>query len=138
MHVSRITILQYILMVPLTEIGIRVWGLKMTWRMLNAIALPASRQLEAAETEVKSHLSGLKRARRIMPIKGKCLARSLVFWWQLERRGLHATLNIGVRKKKMFRAHAWLEYEGLVLNADQQVREKYKSIAEFHQPKDMT
>lgn len=46
-----------------------------------------------------------------------CLPEALAVQWFLRRRGLEATLNIGVRKnpEEGFAAHAWVEQGGTVL-----------------------
>jgi hypothetical protein len=46
-----------------------------------------------------------------------CLERSLVLWWQLNRRGIAAEMRIGARKEAgRFEAHAWVEVGNVVLN----------------------
>ncbi|MEO9635797.1 MAG: lasso peptide biosynthesis B2 protein [Parasphingorhabdus sp.] len=138
MPVSRITVLQYIVLVPITELCLRTIGLKSTWQALNATTNNKPQRSNVPRSEVLQSLASLKQAMQITPMENKCLARSLVFWWQLKRKGVNATLNIGVSKKKIFKAHAWLEIDGQILNAGKHVRERYKSIAQFEQPKDMT
>lgn len=46
-----------------------------------------------------------------------CLPEALAVQWFLRRRGIEATLNIGVRKhpEEGFSAHAWVEQGGAVL-----------------------
>ncbi|MCK0127577.1 lasso peptide biosynthesis B2 protein [Erythrobacter sp. F6033] len=134
----RLAILQNIVLVPLAELGLRTAGLRRTWRILEAATGGASPLENPPMEDVLDNLAALKRAMAITPIKNKCLARSLVLWWQLERRGLHASLNIGIRKKQIFRAHAWLEYRGRPLNASKQVYGNYKSIGRFDYPRDVT
>lgn len=42
-----------------------------------------------------------------------CLRRSMVIAWLLRRRGVPATIHLGVRKDAPdFEAHAWVEYSG--------------------------
>lgn len=58
----------------------------------------------------------VKRARYYTPWSGRCLARSLALWWALKRRGVDASLHLGVRRTAgTFEAHAWVAYEGRVL-----------------------
>jgi len=48
---------------------------------------------------------------------GKCLERSIVLWWFLQRRGFPAELQIGGRRTGAgFEAHAWVEIAGAVIN----------------------
>jgi transglutaminase superfamily protein len=59
--------------------------------------------------------SAVVRTLRLLPTDSRCLMRSLVLTRLLARRGIPATLVIGVRKDDEFAAHAWVEYEGTPL-----------------------
>lgn len=60
------------------------------------------------------------------PYAGNCLSRSLTLWWLLRRQGLDSDLRIGVSKLAgRFQAHAWIEYQGIVVNDRPDVRERY-------------
>jgi Transglutaminase-like superfamily len=49
--------------------------------------------------------------------RGNCLSRSLCLWWLLREQGIESDLRIGVRNPDGgFAAHAWIEYQGIVLN----------------------
>lgn len=51
------------------------------------------------------------------PFPMTCLPRALFLWGWLRQYGLPANLRLGVRKQGgMLLAHAWLEYEGVILN----------------------
>jgi hypothetical protein len=61
----------------------------------------------------RSHLSNaVERVLSKLPTDSRCLVRSLVLLWLLERRGTTGTLVIGVSPKPEFEAHAWVEHEG--------------------------
>jgi hypothetical protein len=65
-----------------------------------------------------------------------CLKKSLVLWWLLRRQGIEGDLQIGVRHEQdKFEAHAWVEYEGVVLNDTQDVRSRF---AMFERPIEVT
>jgi hypothetical protein len=51
-----------------------------------------------------------------LPIKAKCLPRSLTTWTMLRRRGVAATVRLGVRVDRVADAHAWIEIDGQPLN----------------------
>ncbi len=53
-----------------------------------------------------------------------CLQRSAATTWMLRRHGIHAELIIGVQQLP-FRAHAWVEVDGHVVNDKEYVRETY-------------
>jgi hypothetical protein len=50
-----------------------------------------------------------------LPIDSRCLMRSLVLSGMLARRGVGATVVVGVRVAPDFGAHAWVEYQGCAL-----------------------
>ncbi|MDX6726490.1 MAG: Transglutaminase-like superfamily [Baekduia sp.] len=56
------------------------------------------------------------RSLMLLPTDQRCLIRSLVLSRLLARRGIGATLIIGVgRDDEKFEAHAWVEHEGVAL-----------------------
>jgi hypothetical protein len=58
-------------------------------------------------------------AGRYCPMGTSCLKEALVLSWLLARRGMPATLRIGVgRPDGTFAAHAWLEQDGRVIFGD--------------------
>ena len=60
----------------------------------------------------------------------RCLQRSLALFWWLKSRGIGAELHIGVRKEgDQLTAHAWLEYQGIVLNDRQDVAAAFTPLA---------
>ena len=55
-------------------------------------------------------------AGRYIPVAATCLNQALVLSWLLGRRGIAATLHIGVaRNAETLAAHAWLENNGQVI-----------------------
>jgi hypothetical protein len=48
----------------------------------------------------------------LLPMDSRCLVRSLVLTALLARRGIPATLHLGVRAQPSFAAHAWVEHGG--------------------------
>lgn len=70
-------------------------------------------------------------AARYNPIRLTCLPRSLALWWLLRRQGLDTDLRIGVTPKKGgLEAHAWVEFQGVPLDNQDDVRERF---APFHE-----
>jgi hypothetical protein len=58
-----------------------------------------------------------------------CLPRALALRAMLSRRGLAASVRIGVtRQGETVLAHAWVEHNGQVLNDARDVRERYASL----------
>ena len=59
--------------------------------------------------------------------RGNCLSRSLLLRSLLSREGIDGDLLIGVRSaSSRIEAHAWVEYQGVVLNDQPNVRERYR------------
>ena len=91
---------------------------------------------EVAANQARRVASVFLRAVQLSPIKGRCLSQSLVLWHLLKRRGFQGQLRIGVRKKDELRsftthnfdAHAWVEFQGEVLNERPDVHERFTVI----------
>lgn len=130
---SRATIVLNIVMTTMMELFLRFFGFKKSWRLLS-LFVPEVEHNEADRTVVRRQLLAMKRAKKRKLVFGKCLARSLVLWWQLRRRGLSSNLVIGVRHKIDFRAHAWVEFDDEPLNAGDKVHSRYNNIATFNHP----
>ena len=127
---DRALILRVALLLPLTEIGLRFFGFR-RWKVLIdkfsptpsfSQSLPADLQREAALRAV--------RAVRSVELHGltnpNCLERSMTLWWLLRRRGIDGELHIGGRiEGGRFKAHAWVELRGEVLNDGAEVHQHY-------------
>jgi hypothetical protein len=127
---ERRLILLAALILPVTKIGLRVFGF-IRWRELIekfslspslSQALPISAQNEPAVRIVRAvrsaELHGLT--------KPNCLERSMTLWWMLRREGIEGELHIGAKKQDgKFEAHAWVELGGKVLNDDVEVHQHY-------------
>jgi len=80
---------------------------KKTWRATSVAPEPLAAKIAASEEAT---------ARRL-PFKTNCLEQSLALLWMLRKRGIAADLRIGARKESnRFEAHAWVEFQGAVLN----------------------
>lgn len=63
------------------------------------------------------------------PVKANCLPRSLTIWWLLRRRGLECELRLGVKPRdEAIQAHAWVEFEGRVLNDEPGVQQQFSAF----------
>jgi hypothetical protein len=94
--------------------------------LVRSMALPRLlARVECAREDAGLHLrvpeaTALGRAVNIAAARGpwpaKCLTRSLVLHWLLQRRGILSVLRIGVANADAFRAHAWVECAGVPVN----------------------
>jgi hypothetical protein len=69
----------------------------------------------AGETDARRLAGAVMGMLAVLPTDSRCLVRSLVYLSLLARRGIAATLVIGVRSEPSFAAHAWVERDGEAL-----------------------
>jgi len=126
---DRRLILQAAVVLPLTKAGLRVFGFR-RWKAVMekfSPAVPSTRtsmefQREAAQRAVRA----VRSAQLHGPANPNCLERSMTLWWMLRRRGVNGELHIGARKEAgKFEAHAWVEFDGQVLNDSAEVHKHY-------------
>ncbi|MFI8577850.1 lasso peptide biosynthesis B2 protein [Rossellomorea aquimaris] len=65
--------------------------------------------------------------RHLFVKKAECLHQSILAASILLKKGYHIDLKIGVSKKD-FSAHAWVEYDGKILNDQPEVHNQYNVI----------
>lgn len=78
---------------------------------------------------------------RYAPRTPNCLQRSVVLWWFLHRRGLAGELRIGVRRASetgSLEFHAWVEYAGVVINDQRDIRARYATFDRAIAPRTAT
>ncbi len=127
---DRKLILRAAVILPLTEIGLRVFGFQ-RWKELiekfslpvsGAQSLPADAQRETAQRSARA----VRSVQLHGPTTPNCLERSMTLWWMLRREGVDGELHIGARKQgDKFEAHAWVELGGQVLNDGVEVHQHY-------------
>ncbi|MFB2935998.1 lasso peptide biosynthesis B2 protein [Aerosakkonemataceae cyanobacterium BLCC-F154] len=126
-----ILLIQAFLLLPLVAFGIKCFGFR---RLYEKIA-----NFSFSQTQVEKK-DGIKQARAIAKIievasryglyKPNCLQKSLLLWWLLQQRNIVTELRIGVRKKaEVLEAHAWVEYQGCVLNDRSDVDQVFAPFA---------
>jgi hypothetical protein len=124
---ERSLFLQALILLPVIALSLRVWGLQRTkkvlaWLPSENILLP----LEAQAPVVAKTTRMVNIATHYSPLWTNCLKKSLVLWYLLQRQGITSELRIGVRHDDgEFTAHAWVEYQGVVLSDRQNVGQHY-------------
>ena len=74
-------------------------------------------------------------AARYNLIRLNCLPQSLALWWLLRRQGIGSDLRIGVIPKEgRLEAHAWVEFQGVPLNDQDDVHERFTPFHETITP----
>jgi hypothetical protein len=127
---DRVLILRAALILPLTEIGLRLFGFRRWKEWIGKFFLPARlSQFLPADVQRETALRAVRAVRSAAlhgPANPNCLERSLTLWWLLRRNGIDGELHIGARKEgARFEAHAWVELGGQVLNDGAEVHQHY-------------
>ena len=114
-------ILKVLFLLPLMSLGIRFFGFKRLYVLLDRLAKIRARKhdhslatLESAQgiAEIVTYTN-----RRYSFYQAACLPESLILWWLLRNRGIAAEFCLGVRTiTGPFESHTWVEYKGAVLN----------------------
>jgi hypothetical protein len=126
---ERWIVLQTVGWLPLIYLGLRFYGFNVWYERLRQWGeRPSSHWLTPVETTEQA-----QRIARIVNLiawyglfRANCLHRSLTLWWLLRQRGMQPDLRIGVRRREgLFEAHAWVEWQGVVLNDSADVGQKY-------------
>jgi hypothetical protein len=125
---QRILLLQALVLLPLVALSLKFCGLNRTQTALTFL-LPTpfmSQQSVERLPQVLATARMVRTAAQYYAPWANCLKKSLVLWWLLRRQGIASNLQIGVRREQgNFEAHAWVEYEGVVLNDTQNVRSHF-------------
>ena len=118
-------------LVPAVQLSLRLRGFKRTAvpleRHSRRPAVPAGPESARPIAEAVTVVAG----RRL--VGAPCLARSLVVWFLLRRRGIDAVLVIGAADPGdgVLPAHAWVEVDGEPVNDDAGVRVRYGSFGVY-------
>jgi hypothetical protein len=117
-----------------------VVGLPLTWMRLRLFGLKAFKDAKPRNTATRAlpHAEAMqlallvRAAARHSPAPSSCLTRSLVLAGLLNRRGIAATLRIGVRVAEgELLAHAWVEHAGVAIDDDQEICKRFAPFTEL-------
>lgn len=125
---DRWLLVQAFLALPLVALGLRCFGLRRLQAGLNQGAAMAGHPsaLKSDLDQARATARLVQAAARYGLFRLKCLPQSLVLWWLLRRQGLAGELYIGVRPEpSRLEAHAWVEFQGLVLNDSEDVARRF-------------
>ena len=112
---------------PLVAIALRVLGMRGCQKLLGRLSLmlpgaPTLGRVRVAHLVNIAAYHGLYTA--------NCLQRSLALSFELQRVGIENQLRIGISNDGQFKAHAWIEHEGAVLNDSPEVLREYSPFPE--------
>lgn len=121
-------------LVPFTRAGLHLIGYRRTKQLFEHFMPSSAKLLAMHENGNKEQLAArIVRAARSAELHGigqpSCLERSLALWCLLRRNGIEAELRIGAQANgREFAAHAWVEWDGIVLNDSPDVRKRYSTF----------
>jgi hypothetical protein len=126
--IERALLAGALILLPLSHLSLRLLGFRRTQAVF-ARLLPARSSSGQASRNVQQTARLVQAAsQRVFP-RATCLHRSLTLWSLLRAQGIEARLLLGARKSvSKFEAHAWIEYDGLVLNDSSDVRQRYAAF----------
>ena len=126
--IERWSLHRSLFLLPLVALLLRLLGFQRCLRMLTQFSSCPSAEHAATET-AQAIARGVAIACSHGLYGGNCLKRSLTLWFLLRRRRLPGELRIGARKTAgLLEAHAWIEYQGVVLNDAVDVGERYMAF----------
>jgi hypothetical protein len=127
-RVDQWLLIQAFLALPLVALGLRCFGL----RRLQA-RLQQGPAMRLGSDNRRTNLDRARATARLVQVAARhdpflptCLPQSLVLWWLVRRQGLAGELRIGVRPgPSRLEAHAWVEFQGLVLSDSEDVARRF-------------
>jgi len=125
---DRALVINAMFLLPVVATSLKTVGLRRTqwWLTRNSLS-PLVPPTEQTRAKVRRAAQMLAVACRLHPLRSSCLPRTIVLWSLLRRRGIDADIRIGARSDSNgeFQAHAWLEWNGEVLNDAVDVGSQY-------------
>jgi hypothetical protein len=127
---ERGLVLRAMVLLSLTMLGLRTIGFRRCRELIQEFSLSGAspRRLESdRQVEMgRKIVSAMCAVERNGPGRPNCLERSLALWWILRLNAIDGELHVGGRKSQgRFEAHAWVEWDGHVLNDAIDVHEHY-------------
>jgi hypothetical protein len=131
---ERWLLLQAYLALPLVALGVRGFGLRPIHAILVNPHPPDQNLDENSEKLLLPRAYAIARLVEIAARHGlwrpKCLTQSLVLEWFLRRQKIDGNLHIGVQPQGgRLEAHAWVSFQGVVLNDGDDVHLRFAPFA---------
>ena len=127
---ERSLILQALWLLPVVAILVNFKGMRFTQAILLRLPTKTCSVLDLPEIDrVWTTVRMVRIAVRYNHLWTNCLKQSLVLWTLLRSQGIISELRIGVqREATKFSAHAWIEYQSLVLNDTDDVHQRFQAF----------
>jgi hypothetical protein len=127
---ERRLLIQAALLLPIVHAGLLLLGYSRLRGIMERLA-----PLKSIDPSI-GEMEGIQRAQEIARVvaiaaqhglyRATCLRRSLLTWWFLRRDGLESKICFGARLLNGgFEAHAWVEYNTIIINDSAEVHEQY-------------
>lgn len=124
---DRALVIRAMFLLPIVATSLKTVGVRRTqsWLTRNFLS-PTVPLTEQTRANVRRAAQMVAVACRRSPLHGSCLPRTIVLWSLLRRQGIATDVRIGTRSSHgEFQAHAWLEWNGEVLNDTAEVATQY-------------
>lgn len=130
---QQLLLLLALMLLPLIYASLQFWGFKVTRQWL--ARLPHRQyQTIVHPQQIRATVLVLKTAARYYQPWANCLKQSLVLWLLLRLQGIESSLQIGTKtENKQFTAHAWVVWQGHILNDAAEVSQTYLPFAHSFQ-----
>ncbi|WP_373540726.1 lasso peptide biosynthesis B2 protein [Chamaesiphon sp.] len=116
-------------LLPVIAIAVSLKGMQFTQAMLLRLPLKSCAVAGTVESQVWATVRLVRVAVRYHRRWTNCLKQSLLLWILLRSQGILSEIRIGVgRESTIFTAHAWVEYQGIVLNDTEDVHQRYQAF----------
>jgi hypothetical protein len=143
LHLSireRQMFVQAVLLLPLIHLSLCLLGYHRLHKITEKL-IPI-KEVKSSPSEADNTVYQAKEITRIVAIgaehgffQASCLRRTFLDWVFLRRNGIQSSICFGVRRiGQQLEAHAWLEYEGIVINDVASVQENYLVLCNAFPP----
>lgn len=135
---ERSLLIRSLWLLPAVALLLHLKGMKFTQQMLLRLPMQTHSIADSLETQIWTTVKMVRVAVRYNRPWANCLKQSLVLWTLLRCQGISSELRIGVqRDTDKFAAHAWVEYQGVVLNDTDDVHQRFQAFdRSFDRPVD--
>src|SRR5262249_33777965 len=126
---DRTLVVRAMFLLPVVATSLKTLGLRRTQSWLSGNSLwSVVSSTEQTRANVRRVAQMVAVACRRHPLHSSCLPRTIVLWHLLRRRGIATDVRIGARSNSQgeFQAHAWVEWNGEVLNDVADVGRQYR------------
>ena len=118
-----------LVLLPLIAVALHLTGFRRTHQLMSLFSGKGSPETPRQETPLPNAGQVARMvtvAANYGPYRANCMKKSMLIWWLLKRRAIHTEIRIGICKHPSeLQAHAWVEFDGKVLNDRQNIAEQF-------------